>query len=157
MSGDGYTLLEILVSLTVIGLLFSLGFVNFRDFSRRQALLGVARSVKGEIRLTQERALSGRKPADPSCNSPNTLDGYNFRVVSANNYTIEASCTGGTVSVKSVDLPPDVSISTPSPNPILFKVLGQGTNIPAEATLTLTQAETGNTQVITIGAGGEVK
>lgn len=120
-------------------------------------MLGVARSVKGEIRLTQEQALSGRKPDDASCNSPNTLNGYNFRVVSANNYTIEASCTGGTVIMKSIDLPPDVNISTPSPNPILFKVLGQGTNISAKVTLTLTQAETGNTQVITIGIGGEVK
>ena len=36
-----YTLIEILVALTIVGLIFGIGYVNFRDFARRQALAGI--------------------------------------------------------------------------------------------------------------------
>ena len=82
----GYTLIEILVSLPIVGLIFGIGYVNFRDFSRRQALAGVARMVKGDLRLAQEQALAGKKPTHAFCNPSNQLDGFNFRVVSSQSY-----------------------------------------------------------------------
>jgi prepilin-type N-terminal cleavage/methylation domain-containing protein len=153
----GYTLIEILVALTIVGLIFGIGYVNFRDFSRRQALAGVARSVKGDLRLAQEQALAGKKPEHIFCNPPNQLDGFNFRVVSSQSYVLEANCTGGAVTTKTGTLPSDISISTPSPNPIIFKILGQGTNLSGDATLTLTQTGTSNSTIITITLGGEIK
>ncbi|MFZ5932783.1 MAG: GspH/FimT family pseudopilin [Patescibacteria group bacterium] len=158
MGKNGYTFVELLVALTIVGLIFGIGYVNFRDFSRRQALAGQARSVKGDLRLAQENALAGNKPSAIACNSPNTLDSYNFDVVSSGNYRIVASCSGGTVIVKDVFLPSDVTISG-SLDPIIFKILGQGTNIAsgAAATITLTQAATGNTRVVTVSSGGEIK
>lgn len=156
--GRGYTLIEILVSLTILSIIFGFGYVSFRDFSRRQAVAGVAKSINGDLRLTQEMALSGKKPDDAKCAAPNTLRGYFFRVDSAQSYSIGADCTGGSVLTKSVDLPSDISISTPSPNPILFKVLGQGTNLTSSKTmLTLTQMGTANSTTITISKEGEIK
>ena len=155
---SGYTLIEVLVGLTIIGLIFSFGFVSFRDFARRQVLASAARALRGDLRLAQGQALAGKKPSDVFCNSPNTLDGVNFRVVDPSNYTFEASCTGGAVQIKSVDLPSDVSISTPSPNPILFRVLGRGTNIAVgDVTITLTQSSTSSTADIVISANGEIE
>ena len=155
---SGYTLIELLVGLSVIGLIFSFGYVNFRDFSRRQALDSAARDLKGQLRFTQERALSGQKPPNSNCDSPNRLDGYNFNIASNSNYTVEAQCSGGVAVIRNINLSENVTISIPSPNPILFKVLGQGNNIPdgTSITLTLTQVESGNTQDITIGSGGEI-
>ena len=69
-SNSAYTLIEILVGLTIVGLLFGFGFVSFRDFSRRQTLAGSAKKVQGDLRLTQESALSGKKPSDFDCNPP---------------------------------------------------------------------------------------
>jgi len=154
----GFTIIEVLVSITVIALIFALGFVNFRDFSRRQALIGGVRQISGELRFAQERALAGQKPDDPFCNVPNRLAGYNFRVFSSTNFVVEAVCSGGVVEVKNIDFGPSIILSTPTPNPILFKVLGEGTNIPGgtSVTLTLTQVESGNTLDITIGASGEI-
>ncbi|KKU04148.1 MAG: type II secretory pathway protein LspH [Candidatus Woesebacteria bacterium GW2011_GWC2_47_16] len=152
-----YTLIEILVALTIIGLIFGIGYVNFRDFARRQALSGTARSVMGDLRLAQEQALAGNKPASVFCDPPNRLNGYNMRVNSASTYQIEAACSGGNVVSKSVTMPANISISTPSPNPILFKILGEGTNLSADATITLTQAGTSNTRGITVTQGGEIK
>lgn len=156
---SGYTLIEILVALTVVGIIFSFGFVNFREFSRRQEVISVARSLKGDLRLAQEQALAGKKPEGSECGGVNTLSGYRFNVKSQVNYVIEAECGGGISQTKDVTLPSDLSLSSPSPNPIIFKILGQGTNIPAasEATLTLTQVGTNNSTTITVTSGGEIK
>lgn len=160
-SESGYTLIEILVGLTIIGVLFSFGYVSFRDFSRREALSGTSKKVQGDLRLAQSMALAGQKPEAPDdipCTA-NRLEGYHFRVYATNEYKIEALCGASVVTVKDVVFSGDVLISSPSPNPIIFKVLGNGTNIVAgaETTLVLTQTGTNSTATITITAGGEIK
>ncbi len=146
------------MALTIIGLIFGIGYVSFRDFSRRQALLGTTRSIKGDLRLAQEQATSGEKPDDFRCDSPNSLSGYSFNRVSANSYSLMAQCSGGNVVSKEVNLPSDISLAS-NQNPIVFKVLGQGTDVPqaTPAVITLTQAGTANTATITISASGEIK
>jgi len=158
-SMKGYTLIEILVVLTVIGILFGAGFVGYRDFSRRQALAGAVKLVNGDLRMAQQNALSGNKPTGAACGGTQTLSGYYFRVVSTTRYQVQAFCSGGSITISDVNMPPNITISTPSPNPILFKVLGMGTNIPSGGTsITLTQGFTGQTpQVISIGPGGDIK
>lgn len=153
---SGYTLIEILVGLTIVGLIFTYGFVSFREFSRRQSLAGTARKLRGELRLAQELAFAGRKPSDPACNSPNRLTGYNFTVPSSTSYEIYAVCSGGNVLLKKVDLPGDVTISSTT-SPVLFKVLGQGTNLSSDVTVTLTQVSTGSTTEVFISPTGEMR
>jgi len=158
----GYTLIEILVALTIIGLLFNFGYVSFRDFSRRQAVAGAAKTIQGDLRLAQENAISGQKPPDnASCKSPlNTLDSYSFTVYPPSEYRIEANCTGSAIAIpiKDVFLPFGITLSTPSPNPLKFKILGQGTNVGASNwILTLTQAGTGNPATVTVTSGGEIR
>ncbi len=158
----GYTLIEILVGLTIIGLLFGVGSVNFRDFSRREALKGAVKQIQGDLRLTQSLASSGEKPISSSCNSPDLLDSYGFRVSSASsNYSIEAYCTGSltAVNIKTVTIPSGITVSNPNPNPIKFKVLGQGTNISAgsSAVITVTQAGTNSQATVTVTSGGEIR
>ena len=158
---SGYTLIEILVSLTIIGLLFGIGYVNFRDFSRRQAIAGAAKKIQGDLNLTQQLALSGQKPDDINCNPPNLLSGYNFKIIPPSEYVIEANCTGSSTAViyKNVALSSDIIISSDSLTTISFKVLGQGTNIVqgGSVVLTLTQSQTKNKFDITIGAGGNIQ
>ncbi|MFC1625463.1 Tfp pilus assembly protein FimT/FimU [Patescibacteria group bacterium] len=155
----GYTLIEILISLTIISILFGIGYVSFRDFSRRQAIQGASKNIIGDLRLTQELALSGEKPSSLNCETSHSLNGYYFRVsVDGNSYSIEAFCTGGVVEKKTVNLAEGLSFSTTSPNPILFKVLGEGTNINGSyATITLNQENTENTVIVTVGKEGEIK
>lgn len=154
MTKNGYTLIEILVGITIIGILFGIGYVSFREFSRRQAVAGAAKQIRGDLRLAQEQALAGKKPE--GCASKQ-LDSYSFSVSLPRSYTVQASCA--TDPSKSVTLSSDLTIVAPSPNPITFKALGQGTNISQSgtATLTLTQAGTNNRVDITVTAGGEIK
>jgi prepilin-type N-terminal cleavage/methylation domain-containing protein len=154
----GYTLIEILVGLTIIGLLFGFGFVSFRDYSRRQALAGAAKQIQGDLRLAQEDALAGQKPDSSFCNDPASLNGYDFAVVSTSEYKLEADCTGGLVTQKDVVLPADTSIAS-DVNPILFKILGQGTSLGSgqSATITLAQTGTNNQATVTVSSGGEIQ
>jgi len=155
---SGFTLIEILVSMTIVGFLFSFGYSSFRDFSRRQALAGVVKQVQGDLRLAQQKALSGEKP--PACTAARILGAYNFFVNSTTTYVIQADCSGGLpVEVKNVTLPTGVTIAvwgvTPL-NTIKFNVLGNGTN-GTPATITLTQAGVPNPQFIIVTAGGEIR
>ncbi len=158
---SGFTLIEILVSMTIIGFLFSFGYASFRDFSRRQALAGVVKQVQGDLRLAQQKALSGEKPSGCTTLPVKTLNGYNFYRSAENVYIIQADCSGlaAAVPVKSVTLPSGIKISAPSPNPIKFKALGQGTNIVSgeSATITITQDAVSNSQDVIVTAGGEIK
>lgn len=158
-SNKGYTLIEILVGLTIVSVLFAIGYINFRDFARRQTLDSTAKLLQGDVSLAQQMALSGTKPDDPACNDPNTLTGIRFRIYTASEYLLVADCTGGVVTVKIVNLPSGIVMSFPTPNPIEFKVLGQGTNIPegSTATIILTQTGTTNSFTETINSGGQLQ
>lgn len=155
---SAYTFIEILVALTIVSLIFGIGYVSFRDFSRRQALQGVVRTIRGDLRLAQEQAISGQKPQDVFCDSPDTLSGFYFDLITPNNYRLVAQCSGGNVTSKDVSIAADISI-TSNQDPIVFKVLGQGTNVPqaTPAIITLTQAGTSNRATITITSTGEIK
>lgn len=174
-SHNAFTLIEILVVMTIIALLFAAGYVNFRDFQRRQALTSVGREFVGNLRLAQELALSGSKPDGVSCP---VLNGYNFRITDWTYpgfvYTIEADCAGTPVEVKTVTVPGDSSIyiateppeiGSPTFSPLVFKTLGQGTNIPAgqsysyQLRLELTPGTFPYTGILTVivGAGGDIR
>jgi len=148
-----YTLIEILVSLTIIGLVFGVGYISFREFARRQALVGAARSLRGDLRLAQGQALAGKKPA--GCT---VLNGYRFSAVSESVYRIMAGCVNGDFSIDkdNVSFPSEVAMS-PVPGNVLFKVLGQGTDLASDVEINLVQEVTGNIEKVTITTGGEIK
>lgn len=150
-----YTLIEVLVVLSIIGVLFGIGYVSYRDFSRRQELAGVAKNIQGNLRKAQQSALSGVKPEGVYCNSQ-TLIGYDFYMVSSSEYQIRANCAGGNIVVLDVNLPVSETLSM-TDNPILFKVLGNGTNIASSATITVVQTATGDSTQISVGSGGDIQ
>ncbi len=156
MEKKGYTLIEILIVLVIMGLLFAAGYANYRDFSRRQQVISAMRALRSDLRLAQEQAIEGKKP--PGCT---ILNGYKFSVQSPNLYEIDASCTSGDIMVRTIPVPTGITISTPYPNPIIFNILGTGTNIPTtppgRTVLGLTQTLTGNFRSIIIYATGEIK
>ena len=152
----GYTLIEILVGMSIIGLIFSFGYISYRDFARRQALLGSARRLKADLRLAQEHALAGKKPSSVACTGEGSLNGYDFYVDSATSYIIQANCIGGLVDDKAVEISSEISMVA-VPDRITFKVIGKGTSLSSSATITLTQTVTGNTQIITVSPEGEIK
>ncbi|MBL7036743.1 prepilin-type N-terminal cleavage/methylation domain-containing protein [Candidatus Microgenomates bacterium] len=147
----GYTLIELLVGITIISIVFTIGYASFREFSRRQALTGITKIIKGDLRLAQQLALTGEKPAVGACT---TLQGYTF-APSSDSYTLVANCSpDGDRIVKTVNLEDEITLTGTS---ILFKVLGLGTNLSSDSVLNLSHSIAGGSVDITIGPGGEIK
>lgn len=144
----GYTLIELLVVITISIIVFGVGMAGYREFSRRQALTGILKQVKADLRLAQQLALTGQKPE--TCSK---LIGYTFTATSSN-YKIIANCLNGNLENKSVDMSINTTISAGS---IVFKVLGQGTNLSAPLTFTIANSTTGTTGTVIVGTGGDVQ
>jgi len=156
LSRSGYTLIEILIGMTIISLIFGIGYASYRDFSRRQALEGSARRLEADLRLAQEQSLSGKKPSSVACNGDGALNGYDFFAETASSYKIQANCVGGLVDIKTVQIAEETTL-TSSPNRFTFKVLGKGTDLSISADITLTQNATGDSYTITVSSEGEIK
>ncbi len=156
---SGYTLIELLVGLTIIAIVFSIGFAGYRDFSRRQAVAGVTKSIQSDLRNAQQLALTGQKPTVDYLNNPVTctrLSGYSFSRISAINYQIRAHCDNVAlpIAVKDIVLSSDLSLSAGS---VKFKVLGQGTDLSAALIFTVTHTSGATPGTITVGVGGDIK
>lgn len=157
MNQKAYTLVELLVGLSIMAIIFSVGLAGYREFSRRQALTGVSKQLKADLRLIQQLAITGQKPGGLSCD---ILNGYTFTRVSSSNYKLLANCVSNvgvdsSPEYKNVDLGTDISLTSTNPS-VKFKVLGQGTNLVAPNTLVLTHTS-GNTNTMTIGIGGDIR
>jgi prepilin-type N-terminal cleavage/methylation domain-containing protein len=150
----GYTLIEIIVVIGIMALIFTFGYATYRDFSRRQALAAVVRSFKGDLRLAQEYAASGKKPE--GCGGD--LSGYRVSIW-VDKYSIKSVC-GGLVDIGKTDItfPDGITVSSTNPS-FTFKILGQGTDIVGGSPLviTLTQVATENEAKITITNTGEIR
>lgn len=155
---SAFTLVELLIGITIISIVFGVGIASYREFSRRQALTGVSKQLKADIRLIQQLALTGQKPENVSCP---TLNGYTFSRVNSTVYTLSANCSNASgavmspIEIKSVDLGTDITLTATVPN-MLFKVLGQGTDLASANSLLLTHTS-GNDITITVGVGGDVR
>lgn len=165
VSAQGFTLIELVVVIMTMGLLFSFGYASYREFARRQQLESVVRTFKGDLRLAQQLALTGKKEAE--CN---TLEGYRVRRIEVSPptppnqfYEIGAVCDGTetcsstpSYCIKTVQIPQNITLSPfPAPgNRFTFLVLTKG--VDRAATVTFTQSGTSYTKSVEITQGGEI-
>lgn len=82
----GYTLIELMVVISIIALLAGLGVAAYSNFNQTQTLKAAANDLKNNLRLAQNKALSQEKPSACSC-----YTGYQA-TIGATSYTIQAFC-----------------------------------------------------------------
>lgn len=151
MNSKGYTLIELLVGVSIVAIIFGVGFISYREFSRRQSLTGVTKQLIGNLRLAQQLALTGQKPAGQTCT---TLVGYMISRTSTTSYNLIGSCSNANHVIKTVDMPLNTTISAGS---VTFKVLGQGTSLSSPLIFTITNIQANTSGTVTIGIGGDIK
>ena len=102
---QGYSLLEVLVAVTIIGILTGSSLVGYNRFQGRQGLKSAGEQLVSDLRLTQQKALSGEK-ASGWCQGDNeSLIGWRLIFTSAAIYDIRGVCSSGAVTVyKSITL-----------------------------------------------------
>lgn len=158
MKSAAFTLVELLVVLSISGIIMGVGFAGFRQYSQRQVLFAAAREVRSDLRLLQAKAISGVKEPDiiTSC-AGKFLDGYRFDIISTTQYRMSVLCSGVVYNIKDKSIASGFTI-TATPEPILFKVLGQGTDITGSSSIiTLTQTATNKPITITVSAEGSIE
>jgi len=133
MQKKGYTLIEIMVVISIIALLMQGGFASYRQFSRRQLIVNVKRQVEGDLRLAQQQSLANTRPDGFVCAPPDTFSGIEFSASTQTSYIISAVCSDGSLHpIKAVELPPNaVFIRSGDPN-VVFLPLGDGTDASGE-------------------------
>lgn len=166
----GFTIIEVLVVIVIIGMVMAVGSVRYREFSKRQMVVSVKRQIVADIRAAQSDAASGIKPG--GCNaSTYRLVGFAFEITNTGSPTTPASyetyaiCNNGSDSefvTKQADLPLGVTLSIttaplPVVNPVIFRPLANGTNLSSSAVSTIAIAIGANTDSILISSGGEIR
>lgn len=154
----GYSLFELIIIMGIMLLLIGGGIAGYREYSRRQSLNNASRQLEGDLRLAQEMALSGKKPA-LNCI---VLDGIEF-TPSGNAYSIDANCdTSGNpipIGKDGVNLPSGITMTANPNTSVVFRVLGLGTYLPSGTNLVLTLSLAGSTETrtITVTSTGEIR
>lgn len=94
---QGYSIIELLVVVVIMGFLAALVIPSFSNFQQNQDLKLSAEEMKSNIRLAQSRSLSGSKGV--TCAADDTLFGWYFAVrsgITENTYSIAGVCRSGT-------------------------------------------------------------
>ena len=140
-------------------LIFTMGFANLRGFQRRKILDGAETRLRSHLRLTQEMALSGRKPSQPICTN-RKLESVRLRRVNQFMYRIEGGCSNGiSTNFQTMNPSYNYDLRTEYPGvamtafaPVTFSTLGRG----VETAVTITLTSTSGTRLINITTGGQI-
>lgn len=147
----GFTLIEILVAITILLILSSIGVSNFTTYNDTQSLRQTSLTLKNRLRQIQGKALAGEKPA--GCTG---LQGWRMTFTTST-YTTEVACTSGAVtSSRTTETVPVGLIFSPVPSTITFSVVTGATNLTSVQSLNLAQAGSGKQYTIGVGPRGEI-
>lgn len=165
-SSGGYSLVELLVVIVIIGFLLTFGISRYRTFAERHQVENVARGVVSTLRTAQEMSLSGiKRDTNPSslCNDNGEWKGT-VLATQRNYYSLEVLCerasphaTSKTV-FKIIDLPSNVVIAGSGVNisTFLFKPLAKGVEITGSDTIGICSAKSDASLGIKVSSTGEI-
>ncbi len=156
MLKKGYTLIEILVVISIIALLMQGGLASYRAFARRQLIVNVRRQVEGDLRLAQQQSLANVHPSGFTCSSPNTFSGVSFSVPDRTSYVVSAVCSDGNYyPIKVAAIPPNAAFVRPSDREIIFLPLAKGTDVSGRWQLGICTYGTDSTSLV-VSQTGEI-
>lgn len=146
----GFTLIEILVAIAIIAFVSLVGYTSYRDFARRQTLESAYNQLRVELNLARQLALSGEKPQ--TCIAGNIpLVGYRVSL-GGGSIAVSAVCeSGSAIASRTFSLPAGITVSSVQ---FTFLVLGRGTDLSGNQTVTLTQSSSGRTINATLSPEG---
>ncbi len=147
---QGFTLIELMVVITLMALLFGGGISSYRRLERRQSLMNVCSKIAEMALTAQKRARVGDRPT--GCTR---LNSYRVRQVSSSPYSarLEAVCTNATVTVENYDIHSRFTLT--SFGTMTFRVLHGGLEETDASVVAQTTSPNYRCQ-FTVGGGGSV-
>lgn len=136
-SKRGFTLIELMIVLSIMAVLGTVGVAGFRNYSQIQVLQSSVNEFTTALNTARSRALSQVKPA--ICASSSTLDGYGVKVL-ANSYRIFVRCSESDKANDSIGkeiiLSKNISFADADNNKIFFfPTLTGGVSTPEQVTI----------------------
>lgn len=105
----GFTLIEVMVSVTIMLLLVGGGIAGYNTFNDRQTVIQEGKQFASMLRLAQKRASVGDKPT--VC-AGNKLQGYYvIRGGEANTYQLWVACNNDAFLLQTVTMPSSVTFA----------------------------------------------
>lgn len=147
-SEGGFTLIELIVVITVIGILSTVGVASFVEYSRSQTIRTAVAEYITILNTAKSRTFSQVKGSN--CQTK-VINGYSVTVTSATSYRFDEVCGGSSFLIESKTLPSTLTFSEPYPS-FLFRVLTGGVTGHGTATIN----GYGRSEVITVTAAGGV-
>lgn len=161
----GFTLLELLISVTIMTILIGGSIAGFITFQTRQEVLAAAKTMQQLVKTAQGKARVRETPTaalvgGTTCNSAGSrLQGYRMEV-SGNTMYIKALCGSSTTSyieaatVQTQDLPSGITYSGPQYTD--FFTLYRGISISGGAPGTYAVSNGSVQYSFTVSAGGAI-
>lgn len=139
----GFTLIEILVSISIVSLLTGLTIAGYGTFNKKQTVKTAAYQLASNLRLAQQKAISGEKPSGCTGN----LQSWQINIT-ANNYSQVVVCINPDFSttINTTVFPTNVTSSTGT---ITFSAM-TGSVTAGAGTYTITGNYSGTTYSNTI-------
>lgn len=132
---DGFTLIELVIVFSVLGILSVSGLAAFVNYSRTQELNSSASNVQTTLQVARSRAQSQVKPA--ACGS-GTLTAYRVLICGKvgypctdadNTYELQVVCNGTAYLVEGKTLPSNITFASDTAASYTFQVLTGGVKV----------------------------
>lgn len=130
----GFTMIELIVVFSVMGVLSTIGLASFVSYSRSQVLQQATNDFTTFINSAKTRAASQVKPST-QCTSLSILQSYSVTInIVARTYSLNVTCSGNSTVLQTTTLPQNVSFNSATASPpttttnIIFPVLTGGVN-----------------------------
>jgi prepilin-type N-terminal cleavage/methylation domain-containing protein len=166
MRQKGFTLIELMIAISIMAVVGVLGIVGFSNFNKAQVLQTSTNEVIMKLNLAKSRAQSQIKPS--AC--PGRLDGYRVVISTPKSYILYVVCSGVTnpatdssgdieadqQNQRSKSLPADLNFSADSS--FFFPVRTGGVQASGSGPwqITISTAD-GKTKIITVNSGGNIQ
>lgn len=146
----GFTLIEILVTVSIIGILTTIGIASYNNFNEQRKIRRAADELKSYIRLAASRANNNEKDATVCTTPADTLDGW---YIDFSPLRIYGKCGGTEFKSQNIDSF-GVSVS-PATGEIRFLPLASGGGTDLATSLTITVGGVGGV-TLTVDPSGNV-
>lgn len=149
----GFTLIELMVAISITAVLGTLGIAGFINYNKVQVLQTSASEVVTMLNLAKSRAQSQIKPSS-LCPEPNNLNGYTVVIDAPLIYRLELNCSDGShpvIEEQNKELPTSLNFNSD----ISFFFPVQTGVVQASGPLTISDSG-GKTKTISVNSLGGV-
>ena len=125
---NAFTLIELIVVITLFGIVSTLVTASYITFERNQRIRNATQTLKNDLRLVQNKALAGDKGANSECPITSTLVGWyvTFDTTQTLTYSYAGVCNTSVLpfSSKTVTFPSGVALNNAVPPNTGIKIGG---------------------------------